>query len=164
MSKKIFFNRWMFGKVTKKNVIVWLLIAIQLQIFQGIFQWKKFLNRLRIDKIMIMSLWPRFSGPSCMCLTAILSPELHVQFSQSNKVCILPVICAVRQGLSTIPDLFAKVLSIGVYIDLPARPWNRSSRSIESIDFQLSRVDRQSRLKSSRSIESIERTWSRVSR
>jgi len=31
------------------------LIPIQLQMYQGIFQWKNFLNRLRIDRIMVMS-------------------------------------------------------------------------------------------------------------
>jgi len=36
-----------------------------LQIYQGIFQWKKFLNRLRFDIIMVMSLWPRIFGPPC---------------------------------------------------------------------------------------------------
>ena len=34
-----------------------------LQIYQGIFQWNKFLNRLRFDRIMVMSLWPPFFGP-----------------------------------------------------------------------------------------------------
>jgi len=36
------------------------LISIQLQIYQGIFHWKKFLNRLRIDRIVVMILWSRF--------------------------------------------------------------------------------------------------------
>ena len=39
---------------------VGLLIAVYLQIYQGISQLKKFLNRLRFDRIMVMSLWPRF--------------------------------------------------------------------------------------------------------
>jgi len=37
-----------------------ILISVQLQIYQGIFQWKKILNRLRIDRIMVTSLSPRF--------------------------------------------------------------------------------------------------------
>ena len=36
-----------------------------MQIYYGIFQWKKFVNRLRVDKIMVMSLWP-FFGPPCI--------------------------------------------------------------------------------------------------
>jgi len=40
------------------------LISTWLQIYQGIFQWKKILNRLGIDRIMIMSLWPRFFRPT----------------------------------------------------------------------------------------------------
>jgi len=32
---------------------------------QGIFQSKMFLNRLRFDRIMVMSMWPRFFGPPC---------------------------------------------------------------------------------------------------
>lgn len=43
------------------------------------------------------------------------------------------------------------------------RPRNRSSRSIESIDFYPSRADRWNCEKSSRSIESIIQYWSRVS-
>jgi len=35
-----------------------------LQIYQGIFQWNKFLNRLRFDRIMVMSLWPPFFWPT----------------------------------------------------------------------------------------------------
>ena len=37
-----------------------------LQIYQGIFQWKHFVNRLRLGRIMAVSLWPRFFGPPCM--------------------------------------------------------------------------------------------------
>jgi len=32
-------------------------------IYQGIFQWKTFFNRLRFDRIMGMSLWLRPFGP-----------------------------------------------------------------------------------------------------
>jgi len=45
---------------------VGLLIAVYLQIYQGISQLKKFLNRLRFDRIMVMSLWPRFFGSPCI--------------------------------------------------------------------------------------------------
>jgi len=31
------------------------------------FPVKNFVNPLRFDRIMVMSLWPRFFGPSCMC-------------------------------------------------------------------------------------------------
>ena len=30
------------------------------------FQWQKFFNRLRFDRIMVMSLWPRFFGSPCI--------------------------------------------------------------------------------------------------
>jgi len=36
------------------------LISSQLQIYQWIFQWKKFSDRLTIDRVTVMSLWPRF--------------------------------------------------------------------------------------------------------
>ena len=36
-----------------------------MQIYWEIFQWKIF-NRLRFHRIMVMSLWPRFFGPSCL--------------------------------------------------------------------------------------------------
>ena len=39
------------------------LITIWLQVYQGIFQWKNFLNWLRIDRIMVMSLWRFFDQP-----------------------------------------------------------------------------------------------------
>jgi len=32
----------------------------------GIFQWKKFLNRIRFDRTMATSPWLRFFGPPCM--------------------------------------------------------------------------------------------------
>ena len=48
---------------------VGLLIAVYLQIYQGISQLKKFLNRLRFDRIMVMSLWPRFFGSPCIVYT-----------------------------------------------------------------------------------------------
>ena len=34
---------------------------------------KKFLNRLRIDRVMVMSLWPRFFGRPCYALYAYRS-------------------------------------------------------------------------------------------
>jgi len=42
------------------------LIFIYLQIYQGIFQWKHLSNRSRIDRIMVVSLWPRAFGPPCI--------------------------------------------------------------------------------------------------
>ena len=40
--------------------VVRLLITSLLQIYQGIFLWKVIVNRLRSDRIMVMSLWPHF--------------------------------------------------------------------------------------------------------
>jgi len=40
---------------------VGVLISVYLQIYHGILQ-LKFFDRLRFDRIMVMSLWPRFFG------------------------------------------------------------------------------------------------------
>ena len=52
----------MFHKLVYQHMhgAVGFLICIKLQIYQGIFQWKSFVNRLKFDRIMVMSLWPRF--------------------------------------------------------------------------------------------------------
>jgi len=48
-----------------KALKAWMYMYIHwLQIYQGIFQWNKFLNRLRFDRIMVMSLWPPFFWPT----------------------------------------------------------------------------------------------------
>ena len=43
-----------------QGAVGFLISFYKLQIFQEIFQWKSFFNRLRFDRIMIMSLWPTF--------------------------------------------------------------------------------------------------------
>ena len=43
--------------------MVGFLIQSLLQIYQGIFQWKNFVNRLRFDRIMATRLWPHLFGP-----------------------------------------------------------------------------------------------------
>jgi len=56
------FSAFMFHKVVWKHMqgAMGFLITNLLQIYQGIFQWKKFVNRLRFDRIIAMSLWPHF--------------------------------------------------------------------------------------------------------
>jgi len=58
----------MFHKVVWQHMqeLVGFLITTLLQIYQGIFQWKKFLFRLRFDRIMAMSLRPHFFGSPCI--------------------------------------------------------------------------------------------------
>jgi len=57
----------MFHKVVwrHRQGVVWFLITTLLQIYQGILQWTKLENRLRLDRIIVMSLWPRFFTPPC---------------------------------------------------------------------------------------------------
>ena len=52
----------MFHKVVWQHMqrVVVFLITSLLQIYQGIFQSKSFVKRLRFDRIMAMSLWPHF--------------------------------------------------------------------------------------------------------
>ena len=57
----------MFYKVVWQHVqgVVRLLKTTLLQIYQGIFQWKKIENRSGFDRIMATSLWPHVFGPPC---------------------------------------------------------------------------------------------------
>ena len=49
------------------------LVNSLLQIYYKIFQCKHFFeNRLKFDRIMAMSLWPRFFGPPCMSNIALI--------------------------------------------------------------------------------------------
>jgi len=48
------------------HMYVGFLINDLLQIYKGIFQWKKIENWLRFPKIVLMSLWPHIFGPPCI--------------------------------------------------------------------------------------------------
>ena len=88
-----FLNRWTFGKVTSKSVVVsrtWRAwpthcemtkeCTIQSRCGGGAMSNihltanltrnlpVKKINRIRFDRIMVVSLWPCFFGPSCMCV------------------------------------------------------------------------------------------------
>ena len=58
----------MFHKVVWQHMkcVVEFVLTSLLQIYQEILEWIFFLNRLRFDRIMAMSLWPHFFGPPCM--------------------------------------------------------------------------------------------------
>jgi len=40
--------------------VVAVLVTNSMQVYQGIFQGNSFVNRLRFERIMAMSLWPHF--------------------------------------------------------------------------------------------------------
>jgi len=58
----------MFHRVVWQHMLgaVGFLICIKLQIYEAIFI-EKIVNRFRFDRIMVMSLWSRFFGPSYEC-------------------------------------------------------------------------------------------------
>ena len=58
----------MFHKVVWQHMqgMVGFLVTRLLQIYQGILQWKHFVNRLTFDRTMAMSLWPHLFGPRCV--------------------------------------------------------------------------------------------------
>ena len=64
-----------------------------------------FLNRLRFDSIMVMSLWPHFFGPPCvfyMSLSkSVSSTQPCIPPGSLNRV---PASAGVRAGMSALPD------------------------------------------------------------
>ena len=64
------------------------LLTTLLQICYRIFQWKKFLKRLRFDRIMATSVWPRFFWPNLYVKPACMSRRARCH--RKNIVCCSP--------------------------------------------------------------------------
>jgi len=84
----------MFHKVVwrHRQGVVWFLITTLLQIYQGILQWTKLENRLRLDRIIAMSLWRRFFTPPCRYASYAGKVDCsltiwHRPHSMRNSVC-----------------------------------------------------------------------------
>jgi len=58
---------------------------------------KNFFNRLRFDRIMVMSLWPHFFGPHCICSEVTVNSLGNPCNREKNRKATVGRIC--RKGV-----------------------------------------------------------------